>query len=253
MPNLQSWEFICRHPSDIPPGVPRTLTPPGARECVSPELVARMGGPVSQLYPEFARDFPQTAAAMERFYGPPVLALQTIRLSWIHCFILEGSKDNLVFGSDIPFSPKSGASFDLYHDMLPISWLELYRWMDSFGITQRPIVGPSHFNTPAGLTGRLYPREVHLPYAQTGIKTPKKEMNQFLLRMDSANMRCWLYTDAGDTLWIDEQRLDRKVYHARVPHLSDVAELANPGGTLDRYMAHVVGGGPSKDFDFRGH
>ena len=253
MPNLQSWEFICRHPSDIPPGVPRTFTPPGARECVSPELVARMGGTVSQLYPEFASNFPLTVAAMQRCYSPPVLILETIALRWIHMFLIEGSNDNIVFPPVSPSSSKSGAVFDGYHAMLPLPWRELYRWMDSFGITHSTAIGSGHFNTPVGLTGRLYPREVHLLYAQTGIKIPKKEMNQFLLRMDSANMRCWLYTDAGDTLWIDEQRLDHKVYHARVPHLSDVAELANPGGTLDRYMAHVVGGGPSKDFDFRGH
>ena len=114
MPNLQSWEFICRHPSDIPPGVPRTLTPPGARECVSPELVARMGGTVSQLYPEFASNFPLTVAAMQRCYSPPVLILETIALRWIHMFLIEGSNDNIVFPPVSPSSSKSGAVFDGY-------------------------------------------------------------------------------------------------------------------------------------------
>ena len=251
MPNLNSWDFICRHAREIPLGVPRTLTPPGARERVSPELVERMGGTVAQLYPEFAAAFPLTNGAMQRHYGPPVLALKIIALEWVHCFLLEGSVDNIIFGSDVSGLQKSGPDFDRYHAMLPLAWVELYRWFDSFGVTQRPIIGTAYFNTPVGYSARLDVLELRILYVRNGIKLAKREVDGFLRRMDSSEVKCWMYTEAGDTLWIDEQRLDRKVYHARVPKLSDVVELPEPGGTLDRYLAHVVAAGKPGDFDFR--
>ncbi len=251
MLSLDSDNFICRFSSEIPLGVPRTMTPPGARECVSPELVERMGGTVAQLYPEFVAAFPLTGMAMQHHYGPPLLRLSTIRLQWVHCFLLEGAVNNLVFGSVSSSSLKSGPDFDRYHAMLPLAWVELYRWFNSFGVTQLSVLPSAHFNTPVGYSARLDVTELRILYVRNGIKSPKREAEAFLRRMDSSEMKCWMYTEAGDTLWIDEQRLDRKVYHARVPKLSDVVELPEPGGTLDRYLAHVVAAGKPGDFDFR--
>ena len=251
MPNLSSWEFICRHASDIPPGVPRTFTPPGARECVNPEILERMGGTVAQLYPEFSAAFPLTSAAIQHHYGPPLLALATVMLSWTHIFILEGAADNILFDSVGAGIDTSGPDFDQHRAMLPLPWVELYRWFNSFSITPLAMAGGGHFNTPSGYSSRLDAQEIRYLYVRKGIKIAKREVDQFLRRMDSDEMMCWLYTEAGDTLWIDEQRLDRKVYHARAQKLSDVMELPDPGGTLDRYMAHVVAAGKPADFDFR--
>lgn len=251
MPNLQHWEFVCRDANEIPPGVPRTFTPPGARECVHPTLLERMGGTVAQLYPEFAAAFPLTITAMQQHYGPPLLALATVAMCWIHKFLLEGAENNLIFDSIGPGLWTSGPEFDQFHAMLPIPWVELYRWFNSFGITQRSNIGTGHFNTPTGYSARLDPLQIRYLYVRHGIKIAKREIDQFVRRMDSGELLCWLYTEAGDTLWIDEQRLDRKVYHARAQKLSDVVELPDPGGTLDRYLAHVVAAGKPADFDFR--
>lgn len=67
-------------------------------------------------------------------------------------------------------------------------------------------------------------------------------------RMDLADIQCWLYANAGDTLRIDDQRLDLKVYHTRAPHLSDAADLSGSGSTLDRYTADVVSSGRSDNY-----
>ena len=252
MPNLDSWGFVCLTSEDIPPGVPKTFFPPGARESIDAILIERLGGTVAQLYPEFAAAFPAAVASMHRHYGRPLLVLTTVQLHWIHRFLSEGAEDNLLFGPKGAQENKSGSEFDRYHQMLPPAWKELYRWFDSFSISEMSIDGRTHFNTPLGYSGRQHINDIRDVYGELlEIKISKRAASAFKSRLDSDNLRCWMCTEAGDTLWLDEQRLDQKVYHARAQDFADVVELPDPSGTLDRYLAHFIGGGAPVDFDFR--
>ena len=253
MPDLEYWEFICRAADEIPPGVPRTFFPPGAHESVDAILVERLGGTVAELYPEFAAAFPAAVASMQRNYGRPLLVLTTVKLRWIHRFLSEGAEDNLLFGPKGAQEDKSGSEFDRHHAMLPSAWRELYRWFDSFSISEMSIDGRTHFNTPLGYSGRQHINDIRDVYGELlEIKISKRAASAFKSRLDSDNLRCWMCTEAGDTLWLDEQRMDQKVYHAPAQNFADVVELPDPSGTLDHYLAHFIGGGAVADFDFRG-
>ena len=189
---------------------------------------------------------------MEACYDPPVLLLTTIRLNWIHQFALKGSTNNIVFRGDVAGPEKTGEMFEKSHAMLPITWIELYRWFDSFAICTNLFPGFEGANTPVSYASRFDVKDMASEYEERGIKTPKKDLKKFEQEMDSQRLFCWMYTDSGDMLWIDEQRLNRKVYHNHVQRWTDVQELVDAGGTLDRYLAHVVSGSSPGDFDLRG-
>ena len=64
-------------------------------------------------------------------------------------------------------------------------------------------------------------------------------------------MRCWMVTDAGDSLWLDEEGCDHKVYHVKSSDFKNYYVLPNPEAKLDQYLAHYVSGAKPADFDWR--
>jgi hypothetical protein len=130
--------------------------------------------------------------------------------------------------------------------MLPPAWKELYRWFDSFGIVAASVSAGDWINTPFDHGSRLELEEFR---QRTGGK--KTDIRAFSQKIDSKKFRCWMLTDAGDSLWLDEQRCDHRVYHVKNGRFDDIFVLPNPAATLDAYLEHVVSRGAARDFNLR--
>jgi hypothetical protein len=142
--------------------------------------------------------------------------------------------------------PVEGAEFESYVAMLPSSWKELYRWFWSFNITDMQVPSVFWRNTPVSYASRL-----RLADWAKMFKGGSAKAKAFAKQVESVELRGWLVTDAGDSLWLDEQRCDRVVYHVHGGAFDEAAVLEDSRGTLDRYLAHVVSGGSPAEFDFR--
>jgi hypothetical protein len=153
---------------------------------------------------------------------------------------------NLFFDLTIACTPLDGPEFEQSHGMLPLKWRELYRWFWSFVITnasRRPLAWR---NTPFSFSSRM-PIEVY----RQKIGAKKSAVRDFEKKAGANNLHCWLWTEAGDALFLDDIRRDHKVYHVRKDNLEDAVLLENADVVLDRYLAHVVDGGSPSGFDFR--
>lgn len=232
-----SYQYVCRESADIPEQVTSS---------VRPEICAALGKSISSMFPTFAKEFPLTVGVMEACWSKPILTFNKGSKFWLAFLLLEQSEVNLYFDLIIPELSLEGEDFAQEHAMLPPAWRELYRWFGSFGLTERSIQPLSWINTPSIYSGRL-PVEEYCQ--QLGIS--KSKARAFAKAIDSDQLMCWLRTDAGDALFLDEKRCDHKVYHVRGTALEDVYVLPDPAGTLDRYLAHYLSGKSPAQFDFR--
>jgi hypothetical protein len=230
--------------------------PDEAREQLRPEVAKLLGQPISIMFHAFQKAFPLTVAAIENNWPIPRLYCQRIKSIMpsphdgkMRTYFASVREDlNLFFALVQDFAEIEGANFDRYNKMLPPKWVELYRWFDSFVITDMHVQKMQYTNTPFRYSARLRVNDFCI-YAkikkQKGLGWAKK--NKF----DVEKLSCWLWTDGGDSLWLDEARSDHKVYHMRNNSFDDVILLTDADTKLDRYMAHVVSGGDPKDFSFR--
>lgn len=224
--------------------------PPEAAPIIWPEFIEKLGSPPSVLFPEFAMAFPLTIKAIEAHWPTQTMILSTTSLSDLAVFYyiaLERVDLNLYFIDprriDLLFTEEL---FNERRAMMPTRWRELYRWFDSFTITDWPIGITVSKNTPFDHSSRL---------GFDGIKDrypiKKADFKVFESAIGSNRMRCWLDTDAGDSLWLDETNCDHKVYHTKNGNLKDYFILPDPENILDEYLAHYVAGGKPADFNFR--
>lgn len=232
-----SWPYVCQSIAEVPKA---------ALARIRPEILRHLGEQVSKIYPAFAHAFPLCTTAMEKHWGKPKLVCQEIRQSWISSLVLEGSQKNIFFNPVPIFVAIDGPEFDGYKAMLPTAWKELYRFFDSFGIIAGSVTAGDWINTPFNHASRLELEEYRV---RIGCK--KAVIREFEKKIDSVKFRCWMVTDAGDSLWLDEQRCDYKAYHIRADAFTDAYVLPNPEALLDKYLAHVVAGGLPNNFDFR--
>ena len=218
--------------------------PAKALSAVKPQVAAALGGAVSDMFPEFARSFPMTVTSMETHWPKPKLALMD-RRSWVAFVFLEQDALNLFFDDPHPIYANE-PYFDL--SMLPLKWVGLYRSMSSFTITHESVYSPLGWrNTPL-------PRSMDIDQFSTETNTKKAKLKAFEKQLGVTaphKLRCWMFTDAHDSLWIDEQHCDKKVYHVHADAFAEAHVLTDPGFSLDQYLAHVVAGGLPKDFAFR--
>lgn len=233
------WPMIvCLRPEDIPAG---------AIAIVRQEIVQQLGNPVDVMFPAFAAAFPHCVAALKTHWGVPKLVVKCVALDWIASIVLEGFQtNNIQVMLRIVEAEVEGDEFESFHRMLPEAWKELYRWFESFGLRDYPLTAGGWINTPFHYSGRL-----NLEQYRQRIGAKKSDVRAFEKRIDSTKFECWLLTDAGDTLWLDEQRCDQKVYHLRNGDFGDVFVLPEPAATLDAYLGHFLSGGSPRNFDFR--
>lgn len=233
--------FDCSLPSDVPAP---------ALKVVRPEIVAQLGNPVDVMFLSFAAAFPLCVSAMKQHWSTPKLVTVRVTQNWIASIVLEGPDTKniqvkLSYFDETATPDEEDDFFESTHRMLPEKWKELYRWFDSFGERDYPLGAGGWINTPFHYSGRLTPEE----YRQR-LGAKKQAIREFENRVDSVKLRCWLLTEAGDTLWLDEQRCDHKVYHLRGIDFKDVGVIENPSGALDAYLGHFLSGGKPVDFDF---
>ena len=237
-------QFIASSITDVPT---QALTPYGKFGVVAVPLqvAGRFGDPVSGLFPEFARCFPLTVANMEACWSKPKLAVRDMGSGWLATLFLEQKEINLFFNSPYPIYVNE-PYFDV--SMMPPQWVGLYRSMESFTITSES----SH--SPLGWRNTPMPRSMDIDRFSTETNIKKAKLKAFEKQLgvtQERKLRCWMLTDAHDSLWIDEQHCDKKVHHVHADAFADAYVLPDPGTTLDQYLAHVVAGGQPKDFDFR--
>jgi hypothetical protein len=162
--------------------------------------------------------------------------------------VSERNDQNLFINLVIASAPIDGEDFETSHRMLPVRWLDLYREFESFVITEAQQMPLQWKNTPSSFPGRMSLEEFR---QQIGAK---RSESRFLAMSAGANpdfFDCWLWSDAGDALFIDATKQDKRVFHIRGNNLADFAVLADPGETLDMYLAHIVSGKSPDAFDFR--
>lgn len=228
--------FDCSVAADVPAP---TL------KIVRSEIVAQLGCPVDAMFPAFAAAFPLCVAAMKQYWATPKLVTVRVVTNWIASIVLEGpvAKNIRIMLRSVD-AEVDGPEFEEYKAMLPMAWKELYRWFDSFGMQESPF-GSNWINTPFH-----HPARLDLEQYRQRIGGKKADIRVFEKVIDSNKFRCWLLTEAGDTLWLDEQRCDHKVYHLHGGNFKDVGVIENPALALDSYLAHFVAGGKPSDFDF---
>jgi len=233
------YEYVCTTSAEIPEQAVATIRP---------EIAAALGESVGVMFPAFAQAFPLTVAALEAHWPKPIAAFKQIgwRQHWHGFLLLERFDLNLYFDLSHVDGPLDGPFYDQSHAMLPPKWRELYRWFESFTVTEGSVKPMDWWNTPFPYAGRL-----GLDQYREGSGATKSQVRDFRKKIGSTRLKCWLLTEAEDALFLDEARCDHKVYHIRGTAFDDVVVLPDADATLDRYMAHVVSGKPPAEFDFR--
>lgn len=233
-----SWELMCESTDSVPTDISSTV--------LRPIVAQAIGKPVSAGFSKFSAAFPLTAAAMDTHWGLPVLLGQRFRMRWQLSLALRQPQQTLFFDLGNVSYEAEGEQFEAETSMLPQSWKELYRFFWSFGVTDKSLLGLHWINTPFSWSSRLDPAS----YSKRFGGSPRSA-KQFQHRQDSSQLRCWLATSAGDALWLDELKCDRRVLHVKSGNYEDAVVIAAPGEALDRYLGYYLSGGEPANFDFR--
>lgn len=224
--------------------------PDEIRARTDPLVGEELGEAVSVVFPRFARAFPRATAALERHWDAPRMnAIHMV--SWLVYLVCEQPDRNLTFDT-VSGHRKIYAEpyFEPEHSMLLSRWVELYRHFNSFSLLAH---GDSPF-VNGGMPCQYAKRLSILEAIRQGM--PRRDAKMFAKAIGSNPqwLRCWLLTEAGDTLWIDEEKRDQRVWHIHRERPQDYAEIEDPGEVMDSYLAWRFAGGDSRNFDFRkGH
>lgn len=209
-----------------------------------------LGSPVRAIFPGFAAAFPETASVIEEIYATPIVLFKKYRGTWMGSMVAEGARANLFFNLVAVELEVEGAGFESEYAMLPARWKELYRYFWSFEVTDDSYNSMDWFNTPFSYSGRL---TIERYRVLRGVK--KSTVNDFINSTKAGSqhsLRCWLLTDSGDALFIDEGKCDRKVYHVKNDDFAGYHLIEDPETVLDKYLAHFLRTQSSDGFDFRG-
>lgn len=219
------------------------------RQRLSGTIINALGEPVSEMFPRFASAFPDTLKVMECDYSVPIVLFRKAMNIYIPSLVSEGESVNVFFDL-VPLPVETeGPDFEESCVMLPPRWKELYRYFWSFEVTEGSKKSMNWMNTPFSYSGRL---TIERYRVLRGVK--QSVIRDFVLRTEAESlhsMYCWLLTDSGDALFIDEGKCDGKVYHVKNDDFSDYSMLGDPESVLDQYLAHYLKSRSSSDFDFR--
>ncbi|UPL08072.1 hypothetical protein PisoF_03777 [Pseudomonas sp. IsoF] len=212
-------------------------------------VIDGLGASVGKMFPGFAAAFPRTVAAIEREYAEPIVLFRMFEGTWMASLAAEGRKLNLFFDlAPLPLETE-GPEFERNCAMLPPRWKELYRYFWSFMLTERSYWSMDWTNSPFSYSGRL---TIERYRVLRGVK--KALVRDFVKSIQASSvhyLRCWLLTDAGDALFLDEGKRDGKVYHVKNGDLAGYRLLDDPENVLDNYLAHYVTTQSPEAFDFR--
>ena len=141
----------------------------------------------------------------------------------------------------------SGQHYDVEHAMLPLKWRELYRLFNSFVVTDSSVQPTGWLNAPFDYASRLTLEQYRVHAG--GKKADMRALEELLV--GSKRLNCWLLTESGDALFLDEARCDHKVYHIKNGEFGDCHLLKQADGVLDKYLAGYVSKDGVVGFNFR--
>lgn len=240
MLNKDGYDLVCTSGVDLGDA---------QRPHLNSVVIDKIGACVGEIFPGFAAAFPRTVAAIEREYALPVVLCERFEGTWLVSLAAEGPALNLFFYLIPETLIAAGAEFERKCAMLPARWKELYRYFDSFMLTEDSYLSIDWTNTPFSYSGRLSIERYRV------LRGVKKAVIRDFVKSIQANsehyLRCWLLTDAGDALFLDEEKRDGKVYHVKDDNFADHQVLNDPETVLDHYLAHYVTTQSPDGFDFR--
>ena len=220
------------------------------RQRLSSVVIDKLGASVDEMFPGFAAAFPRTVAAIKSEYAVPIVLCRRFQGTWIASLAAEGRALNLFFYLIPETLVAEGAEFERKCAMLPPRWKELYRYFNSFMLTEDSYLSIDWTNTPFSYSGRLSIERYRV------LRGVKKAVIRDFVKSIQANsehyLRCWLLTDAGDALFLDEEKRDGKVYHVQGDNFADYRLIDDQETVLDNYLAHYVTTQSPAGFDFRG-
>jgi len=237
MLDINKYNFICSTAEQLDPSVVDEL---------KPEIKAALGTPVSIMFGDFAVAFPLTAHAIDEQWPPPVAAFKKGVRLWLPSLVCQGLEKNLFFNLTFVNEATSGQQYDVEHAMLPLKWRELYRLFNSFVVTDSSVQPTDWLNTPFDYASRLT-----LDRYRILVGGKKADMRALEEKIGSKQLRCWLLTESGDALFLDEARCDHKVYHIKNGEFYDCHLLMQADEVLDKYLAGYVSNDGVVGFNFR--
>ena len=215
---------------------------------LEPIVVEKLGGSFSDMFPQFSSVFVESTKSIEESWGKPILCLKKGVRNWLEYVVVQSSDRNLFFDLQPCFTDKKGVIFDEDYEMLPEGWKEIYRWFNSFSITELGYSPMEWWITPFRYEARL-----DLADYEKGSGASRQQTINFAKELGCKRdkLRCWLLTETGDALFINEDRCDRKVYHVNGADLEDFKEIDDPVKRLDEYLSHLFSGSKEKGFNWR--
>lgn len=213
--------------------------------------VKKLGESFAVMFPQIATYFPKMTNVLCNSWSFPQLGLKsTIRGNWISMILMCKENKTCLFSLQPNDSDciSEDDDFEQYYRPLPRFWMELYRDVESFQVTDSPVPEFHYWNTPFRAEARL-----DLDEFSEGSGASKSQVKAFAKKVGCGYdaLRCWLLTENQDALFLDEEHCDHKVYHVRGKNLDDIYVLSDAQKTLDAYFAHFLSGGKPADFDFR--
>jgi hypothetical protein len=233
-----SYPHICNTTADIPEQ---------ALPHLDEEIVKRIGGSFTSIFPQFSNAFPKTSLVIEGKWTHPVLALKKGIREWLAYIVVKRDDKNLFFNLQPEFAEKEGKFFDEDYEMLPESWKELYRWFDSFCVTEESYAQMNWWNTPFRFSARL-----DLDDYEKGSRASRKQTEEFAKKIGCKreHLRCFLLTENEDALFVNEKTCDGKVFHVKGKEMNTVTELLDPKSTLDNFLSFFLSGSPPSNYQF---
>lgn len=235
-----SYSHVCSSVEDVPSD---------AAERIEPLILERLGGSFSELFPDFSGVFPNAASSFEQYWSVPKLVLQQGVRRWLSAVVVQTETENTFFTLNPTFKAKVGDEFDSQHENLHVAWHELYRWFDSFDVTQQTEPQIDWLNTPFGHSSRLDLREVVSVLSEERIsKVSRASIVSFGAAcsdyaLDADELDFWLVTEGGDLVFSNSQGGGGKMYHVNHQDFGDVVELTDPRSALDDYLSIYLGPG----------
>jgi hypothetical protein len=217
------------------------------------EWARSLGSPIDAVLPDLKRGFPLTVGALCQHWDKPVAYVKKGERDYMFGIILfQDARAIVTLPGPLEYADYHDEYFEDGACMLPQRWRDLYRGIDSFCVDPESPFQSDWLNTPFAFSSR---KEIgtFIGYHNK----PEKLVKELAARLGDKKdkVRCWMMTDAGDALFINETRNEasdiKRVYHVHIQNPTDVHELADPETTLDQYLAHYVSGGSPASFDFR--
>tara|TARA_B100000745_G_scaffold290724_1_gene229878 strand:- start:71 stop:781 length:711 start_codon:yes stop_codon:yes gene_type:complete len=233
-----SYSYICEKSSQIPGE---------AIAHIDNVIYENLGKKFGDLFPLFKEKFPQTTKSIEEKWSLPKVALKKGAREWLTFLVAQSQTKNMFFSLQPIFIEKEGELFDEDYRMLPESWKEIYRWFNSFSITDLSYAQMDWWNTPFRYEARL-----DLTDYEQGSGATKEQTTKFTkaIGCKREDLRCWMLTENKDALFINEAACDGLVYHVNGNEFDKYKKLNDPQGSLDDYLSFYLVGGKPIEFDF---